>query len=290
MFSVPLSIAIFAPADTANHSTGTPSSLGEVEGGDDAPALGLGERAERVRRVAEHGHPQHPLRVAIGDVADEADHDAGRIVPEDAVDRREPSVIVEVVLDERPGRAAGVVPRAQELDDLGRVREPAPAGGDDAPRAFVERLDRPVGRVVDLDHDLAPGGGEEAQHARADGAVGVAHAPVDQRHLQPEPVRDRGEPGHHGPDLLGREVDHLGPYVEEQAVPVQPPTRLAMRLEGADPLEGLDDHALELREADDPPILVAHRREVAHLGDREQPLVAGVGTRDPVEEVDVLDR
>ena len=40
MFSVPESIEIRAPADRANHSTGTPHLLGEVEGGDDARALG----------------------------------------------------------------------------------------------------------------------------------------------------------------------------------------------------------------------------------------------------------
>ena len=47
MFSVPLSIAILAPAESANHSSGTAQLLGEVERGDDPPALGLGERAER---------------------------------------------------------------------------------------------------------------------------------------------------------------------------------------------------------------------------------------------------
>jgi hypothetical protein len=46
MFSVPLSIEIFAPADSANHSSGTPHLLGQVEPGDDPAALGLGERAQ----------------------------------------------------------------------------------------------------------------------------------------------------------------------------------------------------------------------------------------------------
>ena len=55
MFSVPLSMAIFAPAESANHSSGTPSSLGEVERRDDPPALRLGERAERPGRVPEDG-------------------------------------------------------------------------------------------------------------------------------------------------------------------------------------------------------------------------------------------
>ena len=69
MFSVPESIAIFAPEESANHSTGTLELLGEVERGDHAPALGLGERAERARRVAEQHDAAHALRVALGAVA-----------------------------------------------------------------------------------------------------------------------------------------------------------------------------------------------------------------------------
>ena len=52
MFSVPESIEIRAPADRANHSTGTLHPLGQVERRDDPRALGLGDRAERLRRVA----------------------------------------------------------------------------------------------------------------------------------------------------------------------------------------------------------------------------------------------
>ena len=43
--------------------------LGEVERGDHAPALGLGQRAEAAGRVAEQDHALHPLRVALGAVA-----------------------------------------------------------------------------------------------------------------------------------------------------------------------------------------------------------------------------
>ena len=50
--------------------------LGEVERGDDPPALGLGQRAERPGRVAEQHDAQHPLGVALGAVADQPDHDA----------------------------------------------------------------------------------------------------------------------------------------------------------------------------------------------------------------------
>ena len=100
MFSVPESMAILAPEETANHSTGTLELLGEVERGDDAPALGLGQRAERARRVAEQDHAQHALGVALGAVADQPDDDAGAVGGRRPVDRHEVALVVEVVLDE----------------------------------------------------------------------------------------------------------------------------------------------------------------------------------------------
>ena len=52
----------------------------------------------------------------------------------------------------------------------------------------------------------------------------------------------------------------------------------------------LHEHPLELGQRDDAPLLVADRGEIAHLGEREQPLVLGVGARHAVEQVDVLGR
>ena len=60
MFSVPLSIAIFAPGREREPLDRDAELLGEVERRDDSRALRLGERAERPRRIAEHAHPQHP--------------------------------------------------------------------------------------------------------------------------------------------------------------------------------------------------------------------------------------
>ena len=60
--------------------------LGEVERGDDAPALRLGQRAERLGRVAEQDDAQHALGVALGDVADDADDDAGGVGADGPVD------------------------------------------------------------------------------------------------------------------------------------------------------------------------------------------------------------
>ena len=111
-FSLPESMAILAPADRANHSIGTSQSVGEVDRRQQAPALGLGDRAHRLGRVAEHGDAGHALRVALGRRADDADHDAGLVLARRAVDRHQlparsgasPPSIVEVVLDERARR------------------------------------------------------------------------------------------------------------------------------------------------------------------------------------------
>ena len=73
MFSVPESIEIRAPADSANHSTGQPALLGEVERGDDPGALGLGHRAQGPQRVTAEQHPRHALGVQRGRRRDDAD-------------------------------------------------------------------------------------------------------------------------------------------------------------------------------------------------------------------------
>ena len=148
----------------------------------------------------------------------------------------------------------------------------------------------PVGRVVDLDDDLAAGGSGEAQDLRADAAVGRPHAHAHEHRLESEAGRDGRVAGHQGVISVSREVDHLRPRVQQEAIPVQAPARLAVGLDAADALEGLHDHALELGDPDHAPALVSQRRQVAHLGDREQPLVAGVLARHAVEQVHVLGR
>ena len=134
MFSVPLSMAIFAPADSANHSTGTPSRSARSSAA--MIRRHSGSASEPSARV---GSPRmrdalHALRVALGRIADQSDDDAGGVVCKRPVDRHEAAAVVEVVLGEGPVRGG------QQPGDLGRVHEAAPAGGDDAPRALVEGL------------------------------------------------------------------------------------------------------------------------------------------------------
>ncbi len=62
------------------------------------------------------------------------------------------------------------------------------------------------------------------------------------------------------------------------------------RLGPAQPGDRLHEHALELGQPDDAPVVVADGRQVAHLGDGEEALVARVVARDAVKDVHVLDR
>ena len=265
--------------------------LGEVERGDHALALRLGERAERARRVAEQHDAPHALGVALGAVAHQPDHDARAVGRRRPVDRDELPVAVEVVLDELAGRDRGARLRAlrgQHLDDLRRVQAAAAARGDDPLGALVERLQRLVRRVAELDGDAAAGGAEDAQRAVALDAV-LAHARAELDHLEAEPGARAREAAD---DLarLGRGEVHRRPGVEQQPVPVQALARRPARLDGAHRLERLAHHPLELGQRGDAAGLVADRREVAHLGERDQPLVARVRVRDGAEQVDVLRR
>ena len=65
MFSVPDSIEIRAPADSAYHSSGTRIRSARSSAAIDPAALRLGQRAERLRRVAEQHHPGDALRVPL---------------------------------------------------------------------------------------------------------------------------------------------------------------------------------------------------------------------------------
>ncbi len=186
-----------------------------------------------------------------------------------------------------PAAASGPRARREQLDDLRRVQQAPPARGDDALSALVERLEWARRRVVDLDHDLAGGRGEDAQQALLLAAVGRADAAGDLHHLDAEAGGGRSEPADHTAQVLRRELDRR-PDMELDAVPLQAPARPPVRLERADALERADQHALELGQRGHRSVLVAERREVADLGDGEQALVLRVRAGHSVEEVEVL--
>ena len=101
------------------------SGVREVDGRDQASALGLGQRAHAVQRVREH---EHTLE-AFGDFArrrlQDAEDDAGRVAAEWARHRhREPALAVEIVFVEATARPHRLGPGwrrvavSQAADDL----------------------------------------------------------------------------------------------------------------------------------------------------------------------------
>ena len=103
-------------------------ALGLVERGDDPPALGLRERAERQRRVTQQGHPSHPFGITGVGVGYDADHDAGSIRRRRAVYGHQIPVLVEVVLG--------------EISRLGRVRSLTISAGWTVPRRRAATIRR----------------------------------------------------------------------------------------------------------------------------------------------------
>ena len=282
MFSVPESIAIFAPEESANHSTGTSSSSARSSaaitrshsGSASEPSERVGSPSSTTRRM--------PSGWRCVRLRHEPDDDARAVGRRRPVDRDELPVVVEVVLGEVAGRDRGAGLRAlrgQHLDDLGGMQAAAAARGDDPLGALVERLQRLVRRVAELDGDAAAGGAEDPQRPLALDAV-LAHARADLDHLEAEPDARAREAAD---DLagLGRGEVHRRPGVEQQPVPVQPLAGRPARLDGAHRLERLAHDPLELGQRGDAAGLVADRREVAHLGERDQPLVARVGLARP---------
>ena len=264
--------------------------LGQVQGGDDPPALGLGDAAEGLRRIAQQDDAGHALGVPRREGTREPDHDPRLVHRRAAVHRDQGAVGVEVVLDELAARdrAARIATLGrQHLDQLRRVHRAAAAGLHDPPRALVQRLQRAGRRLVDLDDHATPGGGEEPQLAVAhDPVARVAHAAADDHGLDAEALGLAGVAVDQRTRLVRREVDRR-PQVQPHAVPQQALPRGAARLEAPQRLQRLGEHVLELGQRDDAPVLVAHDRDVAHLGEREQPLVLRVGAADAAEQVDV---
>ena len=86
-----------------------------------------------------------------------------------------------------------------------------------------------------------------------------------------------------------REVERR-PHVQQHTVPLVATFRRKRSLDPAHALEGVEQHPLELRQGDDPSLVVAHGCQVADLAQREQALVLGVRVGDGAGEVDVLGR
>ena len=129
MFSVPELIEIRAPDDSANHSSGTRIRSARSSAAITRRALRLGQRAQRLGRVAEQHHPGDALRVPLGRRGDHAGDDRRGVLPLRPVHRHQRAVVVEVVLGEgavRPGEQAGQLVR---VDVAAAARRAAPSAG-----------------------------------------------------------------------------------------------------------------------------------------------------------------
>src|SRR5690606_21561994 len=123
-FSVPESIEIFAPADSANHSSGT---------------CIFSARSSAAMTRAHSGPlsaPGHALGVALGRGADHTGDDRGLVAARRPVHRNQLAAVVEVVLDERTVRAR------QHAGQLVRIRGATSTSPQHPLRVVVQRGDR----------------------------------------------------------------------------------------------------------------------------------------------------
>ena len=261
---------------------------GEVDRREQPPALGLGDRAHRLGRVAEHGDPSHALRVAVGRRAARrrrrrrpGSPPGGRSTGHRAGRRRR-------------GRARRTCHRspAQQRHQLVRVHEPAPPGLDDLAGVVVERLHRRVGRRREAHGQPAARLVAEAHHRldRLDPSAS-AKRPLTTTCSRPRPSVSGAQAPGDRVDLVERQVDRR-PDVEHasgstRAGAASGRSRARRGWRRGTPTSTLSTSG----RADRPAVLVAHRGEVAHLGDGDQPLVGlGFVPADAVEEVDVAGR
>ena len=254
--------------------------LRQVEGGDDAHALRLGERAERLGGISQQRNAQHPFRVPRGVGAREPDHDAGRVGGRRAVDGFQAAALVEVVLLELA---------AEQLDDLGGMERAPAARRNHAQGSLVQRLNGRHGGRVDLDEHAAPGRLEEADQTLAPVVARLVDAAVEQDHLDAQTVGGGSVSLDHAPDLLAAQLDDR-PGVEHHTVPQRPLARRQVGQVGAHGLERLRQNALQLGDGEQLSVGVVHRRHVPHLGEREQPLVLGILVGSAAEQIHVLRR
>ena len=146
------------------------------------------------RGVAQQRHPLHALGVALGEVADQPDDDAGRVGRRRAVDRHQArSCVVEVVLDERagglPGSARSSPPGASSLTISAGCSSPRRRAVTIRCAPSSSGCSGSLGGASTSTTTPWPGRGEQAQHAIALGAVGLAQPAADQHHLDAEAGR-----------------------------------------------------------------------------------------------------
>ena len=182
------------PVDRALHPPRELERLG------DPPALGLGQRPELPARVAEEQHARHALGVAGGEVADHARDDVGLVLAERALDRHEPALAVEVVLDElarrelpaRPRRARG---RACARARRGRRGRAGRAAAPSARTPTAARSARPPAPPAARRSGAREASTRKTAISRGE-APSTGHPALDRHALEAEALGGRGVPGH----------------------------------------------------------------------------------------------
>jgi hypothetical protein len=243
MFSLPLSMAMRAPAESANHSTGSCSRRASASaammrrhsGSASAPMSRLGSPRTITRAM-----PSGCLAVKL------------RITPTTRLARFSPRGRATGTSASPPGarscswnspggRPATRLPQVarQHGDDLVGVRQAELAQAHHLLRVAAERLDGVGGRVAHHHGHLGAAGVVEVDDAVAQRAALVRHPGADEDALQAEPVAGRGQAPDQGVHLAGRQGERRA-QEELDAVPPQPLARRAAGLLDAHGGEALD--------------------------------------------------
>ncbi len=284
MFSVPESIEIRAPADSANHSSGTcirsarsmAAMIREHSGSDTAPSALVGS-PHSTTRVTPSGCR------AVGVVTTAARMPA-LLRPGRPVDRHQRAGVVEVVLDE------AAVGTGEHAGELVGVDQAAAAGAHDVAVVLVERLQRLGRRRLQRRRDAGAGPGVEPDRDRGGDAVRADHPALRDHLLDAGAVGQRRDLALQRGQLVGIGLD-VRPDLHPDVVGVELAAgRAARRTHPADRLEAVLHRPLGVRQAGDPALLVAYDGQLAHLRQRHQPAVGGVLPGDALVEQHVLGR
>ena len=287
MFSVPLSIEILAPDDSANHSTGMPRSSARSRAAIDPRALGLGDGAQRLGRVAEQRHPGHALGVARRRRVTRPATMPAVFCPggrSTGTSRPASSRSCSTNVPARPGQQRGQLVRV----DGPRAREPStfsctrPAGASA----------RSAGRSLRMRDAGARPVGEAQRHARAAAAPGPPAAGPDSM-IWSRPGADgqrRDDCGRTAASSdSGSSID--GHAYRKIRLCVQPPAEPPPRLRPPQAVQAGGQLPLDRREADD----LARPSSSSGVTSRTSAIAMsrssfGLLLRDDVEQVGVLGR
>ena len=266
---------------------------GEVDRGEHAPALGLGDgaraRASGRRAARTRVRPSGWRRVGVVTMPSTmlavfAPYGRSTGTGRRVSGSRSYSVNV-------PGGAVGVGVARDQRDELVGVERAAPLGLDHLLGVGVELAHRVRRR---LGHPQRQAGARRAghpQHAVVRRRRGSSGAPSRDRNRtmtcsMPERVGARGERAHDAVELGERHLDD-GPHVEQDAVPAQAGEVGVGGAGRAQAVERRVEHGLHLRQRPDAPVVVAQRREVADVAGDDEPPVLGHVAAPRVEQVDV---